>query len=290
MLAKLTRRRGLITPSLTKDLVAHVILIVAALIALFPGLWILSTSFKTRADVFTMEINFIPPHFTWENYYYLFTTQNRIFLRWFLNSVIVALLTTIIGVFVAASAAYALSRFNFPGKSPLKYSFLVVQMFPGIIVVVPLFMVLQRIGVLNKYPGLVLSYLTFVLPFSVWMLKGFFDTIPREVEEAALVDGASTFDTFRRIMLPLSLPGLAVTAFFAFASAWNEFMFALTFMSSQDMYTLPVGLKALAVYQWSTDWHYMAAGAVIIALPVMVFFFQAQRYLVSGLTIGGIVE
>lgn len=272
------------------DIAIHVVLLIASFIALFPGFWILSTSFKTRADVFTTEIRLIPPRFTLENYHYLFTIQNGIFLRWLLNSAVVALLTMVVGVSISASAAYALSRFNFPGKTPLKYSFLIVQMFPGAIVIVPLFMVLQRLGMLNKYPGLVLSYLTFVLPFSVWMLKGFFDTIPRDLEEAALVDGASTFEAFRRILLPLSLPGLAVTAFFAFASAWNEFMFALTFMSSQDMYTLPVGLKALAVYQWSTDWHYMAAGAVIIALPVMIFFFRAQRYLVSGLTIGGIVE
>lgn len=290
MLSKLTQRRGLTTPSVAEDIIVHAVLIIAAFIALFPGLWILSTSFKTRADVFTTEIHLIPPHFTWENYRYLFTTQNGIFFRWLVNSIVVALLTMVVGVSISAGAAYALSRFNFPGKTPLKYSFLIVQMFPGAIVIVPLFMILQRLGLLNKYPGLVLSYLTFVLPFSVWMLKGFFDTIPRDLEEAALVDGASTFDAFRRILLPLSLPGLAVTAFFAFASAWNEFMFALTFMSSQDMYTLPVGLKALAVYQWSTDWHYMAAGAVIIALPVTLFFFRAQRYLVSGLTVGGIVE
>ncbi len=290
MLARQIKRRGLLTPPLVEDIAVHVVLLIAAFIALFPGLWILSTSFKTRADVFTTEIQFIPPHFTWENYRYLFTVGDGIFMRWLLNSLVVALLTTVFGISLSASAAFALSRFSFSGRNLLKYSFLIIQMFPGVIVIVPVYMILARMGLLNSYPGLVLSYLTFILPFSVWMLKGFFDTIPRDLEEAAFIDGASSFQAFRRILLPLSLPGLAVTAFFAFASAWNEFMFALTFMSSEKMYTLPVGLKTLAVYQWSTDWHHMAAGAVVIGLPVMFFFFQAQRYLVSGLTIGGIVE
>lgn len=288
MFTGLTRRRGSMKPSLGEEVLVHIVLVTAALVALFPGLWILSTSFKTRADVFTTEIHFIPLHFTWENYRYLFTARNGVFLRWLLNSILVALLTTLVSISISASAAYALSRFDFPGRNPLRYSFLIVQMFPGAVVIVPLFMILHQMGLLNRYPGLVLSYLTFVLPFSVWMLKGFFDTIPRELEEAAMVDGASTFGAFRHIVLPLSLPGLAVTGFNAFASAWNEFMFALTFMSSETMYTLPVGLRTLAVYQWSTDWNYMAAGAVIIALPVMFFFLQAQRYLISGLTLGGV--
>lgn len=264
----------------------HLVLIVFAVISVFPFLWLVSTSFKKPDDIFTTKITLLPPHFTWENYQYLLTMKNNLFLHWIGNSVLIALLTTVVGVFLAATAAYAFSRFNFPGKRASLFSFLVTQMFPGAILIVPLYNIMKNLGLLNSFIGLVLAYSTTALPFSVWMLKSYFDSIPYELEEAAKVDGLTVWGTFYRIVMPLALPGIAVTAFFAFITAWNEFMFALTFMSKEELYTIPVGLRTF-VFQFRTDWHYVSAGAVLITIPVLIFFVFAQRWLVSGLTAGG---
>lgn len=264
----------------------HLILILSVVISVFPFLWLVSTSFKKPEDIFTADIALVPPHFTWENYLYLLTMKNNLFLHWIGNSVVVALLTTVVGVFLAATAAYAFSRFNFPGKRASLFSFLVTQMFPGAILIVPLYNIMKNLGLLNSFSGLVLAYSTTALPFSVWMLKGYFDSIPYELEEAAKVDGLTVWGTFYKIVMPLALPGIAVTSFFAFITAWNEFMFALTFMSKEELYTIPVGLRTF-VFQFRTDWHYVSAGAVLITIPVLIFFVFAQRWLVSGLTAGG---
>lgn len=272
--------------SWTERVVVHAVLILFAVIAVFPFLWLLSTSFKPAAEIFTSEIHLVPETFTWENYQYLFAMKDNLFLKWIWNSVFVALLTTVLAVFLSATTAYALSRFNFPGKRGVMYSFLLTQMFPAAILIVPLYNLIKNLGLLNSYTGLILAYMTTALPFCVWMLKSYFDSIPVELEEAAKVDGLNTWGTFYRIVMPLALPGLAVTGFFAFITAWNEFLFALTFMSEQSAYTLPVGLRTF-VFQFRTDWHYMSAGAVLITIPVLLFFAVAQRWLVSGLTAGG---
>lgn len=265
----------------------HVVLIFFCIWSLFPVLWILSTSFKLRQDVFTTKINLLPPTFTLENYKYLLTFDNGLFLIWIKNSVMIAALTTLWGVFLAATCAYAFSRFNFKGKHMGMQLFLLSQMFPGVILIVPLYNIMSKLGLLNQYWGLILAYSTVSLPFCVFMLKGFFDTIPKELEEAALVDGLTIWGTFYRIVMPLSVPGIAVTAFFSFVTAWNEFMFALTFMTDQKLFTLPVGLRTF-VFEFRTDWHWMSAGAIIVTIPVLIFFLYAQKYLVSGMTAGGV--
>jgi len=255
--------------------------------SVFPVLWILSTSFKRRQDVFSTVISLLPPHFTFDNYKYLLTFDNSLFLVWLKNSALIALFTTIWGVFLAATCAYAFSRFRFKGSKLFMRLFLLSQMFPGVILIVPLYNLMSKLGLLNQYPGLILAYSTVALPFCVFMLKGFFDTIPIELEEAAMTDGLTPWGTFYRIVLPLSLPGIAVTAFFSFITAWNEFMFALTFMTDQKLYTLPVGLRTF-VFEFRTDWHWMSAGAIIITVPVLIFFLYAQKHLVSGMTAGGV--
>ncbi|GAW29792.1 sugar ABC transporter permease [Carboxydocella sp. ULO1] len=268
------------------DLLVHIILALASIISVFPVVWVFSTSFKPESEVFSNVIRFIPEHPTLDNYRYILTFKNHIFLTWLVNSALIAFLTTLVGVFLAATAAYAFSRFEFLGKQTGLFSFLVAQMFPGSLLIVPLYNIIKSYGLLNSYTGLVLAYSTVSLPFCVWMLKGFFDTIPVELEEAARVDGLTPFGTFWRIVLPLSLPGLAVTAFYSFVTAWNEFMYALTFMNREELYTLPVGLRTF-VNEFNTDWHYMSAGAILITVPVVIFFFWAQKYLISGLTAGG---
>lgn len=262
-------------------------LVIASLIAVFPVLWILATSLKPREEVLSPELTIIPKTFTFENFSYVLTMQGGIFWQWLFNSIFIAIMTTVIGIFLAATTAYAFSRFSFLGKRGLLFMFLVSQMFPGAILIVPLYNIIKNLGLLNSFTGLVIAYTTLSLPFCVWMLKSFFDTIPISLEEAALIDGMSAFGAFYKIILPLSLPGLAVTGFFSFITAWNEFMFALTFMTGEGNYTLPIGLRTF-VFEFNTDWHFMAAGAMIVTIPVLVVFIFAQRFLIGGLTAGGV--
>jgi arabinogalactan oligomer/maltooligosaccharide transport system permease protein len=282
------------------DGLTHVVLIIASLIMVFPVFWVVSTSFKPQEEVESSNITLIPQNFTLSNYQHVLTglegqVRNpdgsqrsvNLFWQWTQNSLGIAAVTTTIGVLLAASCAYALSRFQFLGRRPVMIAFLVTQMFPGAILIVPLYNILNDLGLLNSWQGLIISYSTVALPFSVWMLKGFFDAIPYDLEEAAIVDGCTPFGAYWRIALPLTLPGIAVVAFYNFMTSWNEFMLALTFMTSEANKTLPVGLRNF-VFQFNTDWHYMAAGSVIVTIPVMIGFFFAQRYLVSGLTSGGV--
>lgn len=266
---------------------SYFVLVVAGFIAIFPVFWIFSTSLKPRSEVLSPDISILPKTPTFENYEHVLSMQGSIFWQWMFNSVAVALCTTLIGIALAATTAYAVSRFNFLGKKGVLFAFLVAQMFPGAILIVPLYNIMRDLQLLNSFTGLVIAYSTLSLPFCVWMLKGFFDAIPISLEEAAMIDGMSAFGTFFKIILPLSLPGLAVTGFFSFITAWNEFMFALTFMSGENNYTLPIGLRTF-VFEFNTDWHFMSAGAMIVTIPVLVVFLVAQRFLISGLTAGGV--
>lgn len=273
-------------PSLGKpSWFSYFVLVIASLIAIFPVFWIFSTSLKPAAEVLSPELTILPKTMTLDNYSQVL--QGGLFWQWMLNSVLIALLTTVIGIILAATTAYAVSRFDFWGKKTVLFSFLVAQMFPGAILIVPLYNLMKDLGLLNTFTGLIIAYSTLSLPFCVWMLKGFFDAIPISLEEAALIDGMSAFGTFLKIIIPLSLPGLAVTGFFSFITAWNEFMFALTFMTGENHYTLPVGLRTY-VFEFNTAWHLMAAGAIIVTIPVLVVFLVAQRFLISGLTAGGV--
>jgi len=258
----------------------HLGLIMAAVIALFPVVWVLLTSFKPRSDSLRMQpiVNF-----SLDNYSTLLDTD---FPRWLLNSTIVAALTTAVGVFIAASAGYALSRFRFPGYRQFLLLFLVVQMFPAAVLIVSLYNILDRLSLLNNPIGLVLAYCSSAVPFCVWMLKGYFDTIPPEIDEAGRVDGLTPFGTFWRLVIPLSTPGLAVTAFYSFMTAWNEIAFANVFLTGDKNKTLPVGLAGFTT-QFDAQWNILTAGAVLVTIPALIVFYLAQRYLVAGLTAGG---
>jgi arabinogalactan oligomer/maltooligosaccharide transport system permease protein len=189
---------------------------------------------------------------------------------------------------MACTAAYAFSRFRFPGRRAGLMSFLVSQMFPGTLMMIPLYIILvQWLGLGSSWTALVLMYSTTAIPFCVWMLKGYFDTIPKELEESALMDGASTARIFFSIVLPLAKPAVAVTALFSFMTSWNEFILAATFMDKESMYTAPIGLRFF-VGGFSQQWGYFAAGSIIVAIPVVVLFMFLQKYLVSGLTAGAV--
>ena len=275
--------------SRVRRIATHLQLIVAAFVAVFPVVWVVSTSFKARNDVYqASRIEIVPAHPTAAAYREVLTANGGIFLRWFANSAGVALVTALLGVLLAAGAAYAFSRFSFFGRRGLAWFFLLTQMFPGAVLLVPLYFLLQRACLLGSFAGLAVAYATVSLPFGVWMLKGYFDTIPRSLDEAGIVDGLGHFGVFRRIVLPLALPGVAVTAFFAFLTAWNEYMFAAAFMTGERNYTLPVGMAAAFGDQYQTFWHLMAAGSVLTTLPVLAVFLFAQRFLIGGLTQGGV--
>lgn len=259
-------------------------LIAFSLAVVYPILWVFKMAF-TPSQGFDGSISPIPANPSLENFSYLFFEQP--FFRWLLNSAIVSLATTVLGVFLACTSAYALSRFRFPGRAAGMLSFLVVQMFPAVMTMIPLYLIMDYLHLLDQLLGLVLVYATTAIPFCVWMLKGYFDTIPLELEEAALMDGASRATIFWRIMMPLSLPAVSVTALFSFMTAWNEYILAAVFMNSQDSYTLPVGLK-LMMGQYASEWGHFAAGAILVSLPVVILFFALQKNLVGGLTAGGV--
>lgn len=254
------------------------------LLVVYPVLWVFKMAFQPSQG-FDTSLSPIPQDVTLDNFRHLFFELP--FGTWLLNSVIVSALTTLLGVFLACTAAYALSRFRFPGRAPAMLSFLVVQMFPGVLMMIPLYIIIDTLGLLDQLLGLVLVYSTTAIPFCVWMLKGYFDTIPKDLEEAALMDGATPSLIFVKIILPLSLPAISVTALFSFMTAWNEFILAAVFMSSEDNYTLPVGLQMM-VGQFSTQWGYFAAGAILVSIPIVALFFALQKNLVGGLTSGGV--
>jgi arabinogalactan oligomer/maltooligosaccharide transport system permease protein len=277
----------------------HVLVVLTVLYSVYPVLWVVSIAFSGTQS---LAIADIPSHPTaldrlravvpwpqhWSVHNFVSVLTDQPFARWLLNSFGVAVLTTVVGVALACTAAYAFSRFRFPGQRTGMMSFLVSQMFPGTLMLIPLYIiVVQWLGLGSSRIGLVLIYATTSVPFSVWMLKGYFDTIPKELEEAAVIEGASAGTVFRRIVLPLATPAMAITALFSFMSAWNEFILAATFMDKEEMYTAPVGLRFF-VGGFSQQWGYFAAGSIIVSVPVVVLFLYLQKYLVSGLTAGSV--
>ena len=259
----------------------HATLIGASFIAVFPILWVLLISlrpgFAGSSEVHLFEASSL------ENYRYVLGETK--FLSWMWNAIVVAFFTTVIGVFLSATAGYALSRSRFPGHRPLMWTLLVTQMFPVAILIVPLYNIMNELGLVNTHPSLVLAYATVTVPFCTWMLKGYFDAIPIEIDEAGRVDGLTPFGTFWRLIIPLARPGLAVTAFYSFVQAWSEVAYATAFITSDEKKTLAAGLQTF-VTQFKQEWGYLAAASVLVALPAGVVFFFAQRHLVAGLTAG----
>lgn len=260
----------------------HVVLLHVVAVVIIPVLWIIDVAISP-GDALQGGTLFSNP--TGDHFSNILGGEN--FWRWARNSVIVSIGTTILGLCLAIPAGYAFSRYRFKGRGAMMFTFLLVQMFPGIIILVPYFMVMKSLGLLNTAIGLILAYSVTALPLCVWMLKGFFDTVPKELEEAALLDGCSQFGVFYRIILPLSLPAIAVTALFSFLAAWNEFLLALTFNTSDEMFTLPVGL---ASYISATDaaWGDFAAMSLLVAIPVVLLFIVFQKFLIEGLTAGSV--
>ncbi|CAL9405628.1 Trehalose transport system permease protein SugB [Streptomyces sp. enrichment culture] len=275
------RPRGRRGPAAT--LASHGVLSLASLIALFPIAWLVYLSLGPDKD------DYLHPERIWgkmtlDNYTFVLGRTN--FFDWLQSSLIVSLGTTAIGVLVAATTGYAVSRMRFPGYRKMMWVLLLTQMFPIAVLIVPMYQILSRLQLVDSYLGLILVYCSTAVPYCAWLLKGYFDTIPFEIDEAGRVDGLTPFGTFFRLILPLARPGLAVAAFYSFITAFGEVAFASTFMLSDTKYTFAVGLQSF-VSEHDAQRNLMAATAVLIAVPVSAFFYLVQKNLVTGLTAGG---
>ncbi|ASS96999.1 hypothetical protein BS1321_25730 [Peribacillus simplex NBRC 15720 = DSM 1321] len=267
-------------------IITYSILILFSIYCLFPFLWMVVTSLKPTDQIRTSTPTFMienPTLSHFENV--LFNTK---FVTFFVNSLIVALTTTILSMLVSIFAGYSLSRFhNFRGVKVVSMAMLLSQMIPGVLLLIPLYILMQKLSLLNTYPSLILAYTTFMVPLCTFMMKGFFDSIPYEIEEAAEMDGCSRIGIIFRIILPVSIPSLVATALFAFVNAWNEFMFGYVFINDEGHRTLTPGIT-LFKGLYSTDWGSIMSASVLAVLPIVLMFVYLQKYLIEGMTSGSV--
>ncbi len=270
-------------PSLAERVVVNAVLVAVCALTLAPILWVVDLAL-TPGKALSASLAPDPSQWSLANFRELFGEH---FFRQLVNSVVVSGATTVVAMAFACSAAYGFSRYDFPGRRSGLRLFLVSQMFPGVVTAVPIYLILDKLGLIDTLAGLVLVYATTAVPFSIWMLKGYFDQLPRELEEAALLEGASRWTIFTKIALPLAKPGIAVTSLFAFMTAWNEFILAATFLNSEKSYTLPVVLQSY-VGAYGARWGLFAAGSLVVSTPVVALFYALQRNLVQGLAQGAV--
>lgn len=272
------------------ELLVHVALIGAVCFALYPVLWVVWRALSPGESPEPAVIP-IPTSPSLEHFGAVVTVTDDqgtwLFARQLFNSVVIAAATALVGLAIAVPAAYGLSRFQFVGAKAATGAMLATQMFPGVAAAIPLYLILDAIGLIDTRTGLILVYATTAVPFAIFQLRGAFDGIPKDLEEAAMVDGATHFGAFLRVVLPAARPAMAVTALFAFMTAWNEFILAATFLSREEMFTLPVVLQRY-VGEHDAQWGRFAAGAILVSVPVMALFYWLQRHLVGGLTAGGV--
>ncbi|MDO5736381.1 MAG: carbohydrate ABC transporter permease [Propionibacteriaceae bacterium] len=252
----------------------------------FPLLWLASAAFKSSAELNSLRVNLIPVEWHFANFPEALAKQGLI--RSGMNSAIVSLSTTILVIVVSIPAAYALARFKGRLRTLGVGWILTSQVFPVILIIIPLFIILKNLNLVDSLLGLILVYTTYTMPFALWMLQGFVAAIPKDLEEAGAIDGASRFKVLKEIVFPLLMPGIVATAMFAFVSAWNEFFFALVLIQTPDNYTLPITLKMFVGGEGKVALGPLAAGAVMAAIPSLVFFAIMQRKLTSGLLAGAV--
>jgi len=263
----------------------HTGLILVCAACVYPLLRILSVSLRPGDKLFSMDLAIIPAGATLISYSKLL--GDTMFLHWLWNSLLITLATSFIGVSLASTAAYAFSRFRFPGKKAGMILLLSSQMIPAGMLILPLFLMIMKLKLMNTYLGMIIAYSVSSLPFSIWILKGYYDTIPRSLEEAALVDGTSQVGAFWRIILPLSTPALSIAFLFNFTTAWNEYLVARVVLFSAKQYTWTLGLFELQG-QFITQWGMFAAGSMLVTIPVLCVFLYSSKWLISGLTLGSV--
>jgi arabinogalactan oligomer/maltooligosaccharide transport system permease protein len=271
--------------SLGKTTFIYAVLIVACICAVYPILNILTISLRPADALFTKSLSIIPPNATFDNYRQAFIQYDM--LPWLYHSLIVSVSACAFSVVVSITAGYAFSRFEFRGKKMGLSLILVTQMFPLAMTLLPLYLMIIKFKMTNSYWALAIIYVSSSIPFNIWMMKGFYDTIPKSLEESAYVDGASVFRSFYQIILPLAKPAIALTALFSFMGAWSEYLIASVIINEAGKLTLPVGLVSMQG-QFSTAWGIYSAGALVTAVPVMILFICLSKYLVGGLTVGSV--
>ena len=267
----------------------HALVMLAVVFALYPVLWVVTLALSP-GDAPEPRVIPLPSDPSLEHFVNVVLHQEDgrwVFGRQVLNSIVVSASTAIGAIAIATPAAYALARWDFVGARGATRALLATQMFPAVAASIPLYLLLNALGLIDTLAGLILVYATTAVPFAIFQLRGAFEAIPRDLEEAAMVDGATRFGAFARVVLPAARPALAVTALFAFMSAWNEFILAATFLQREETYTLPVVLQRY-VGEYESHWGAFAAGAILVSVPVMALFYWLQRHLVAGLTSGGV--
>lgn len=269
-----------------KRLLIHLTLILACFIAAYPILRVISVSIRPGDRLLSTNLALIPPDANLEAYTTVLFEKE--FLQWIWNSLVITLATAAVGVVLAATSAYAFSRWNFPGRSVGLIFLLTTQMIPAAMLMVPLYILAIRLSLVGTYRGLVIAYSVTAVPFSIWILKGYYDTIPIELEEACRIDGASQLTAFLRILLPLSTPALAIVFLFNFTTAWNDYLLARVILGSQEqLLTWPLGLQRMQG-QFQTQWGQFSAASIMVMIPTMILFLLSSKFLISGLTLGSV--
>jgi len=267
----------------------YMFLIVFTLITLYPIVQVFSISLRPGDRLLSTSLNIIPENATFQSYISLFTerTPTRDFLQWLFNSTMVSAVVTLTGVALASTAGYAFSRFDFFGKKIGLLSLLTTQMFPATMLLLPMYIMLVKLHLINSYLGIIIVYSATALPFCIWMMKGYYDTIPTSLEEAARIDGCNMFQSFYRVILPLAAPALVITALNSFMTAWTEYVVAAQVLQDTGLWTLALGLKSFES-NMTTEWGLYGAASILVTIPVQVLFLSLSRYLVSGLTLGSV--
>jgi arabinogalactan oligomer / maltooligosaccharide transport system permease protein len=268
-----------------KKILSLFALLIASIVSIYPVLYIFGVSLRPDDAFSIRSLAIFPPNATFQNFVSLFRDTD--FLLWLRNSIIVSLAVTICGVSLASISGYSLSRYDFRGKKTAMITLLVTQSFPATMLLLPFFILLSKLGLIDSYIGLFIIYSSTALPFCIWQMKSFFDTVPRELEDAAKIDGCGPIQAYFKVILPLSLPALAVTALFSFLGSWSEYCVAAVVIQDPELYTLPLGLRTFQA-SLSTQWGLYAAGALIVSIPVIGIFLFLTKFLVSGLTLGGV--
>lgn len=268
-----------------KKLAAFFIVLIFCAFSIYPILYVLTVSLRTDQAFQTKELQFFGEQTSLQNFTRLIFETD--FLIWCRNSLLVSTTSTILGVVLASTAAYVLSRYTFKAKRWILFSLLTTQMFPATMLMLPFFIILAKLSLINSFVGLFIIYSSTALPFCIWQMKAYYDTLPQDLEEAARLDGCSQWQVFYKIILPVSSPALVITGLFSFMTAWSEYMIAAIVLQDPALYTLPLGLKSFQS-SLATQWGLYAAAALIVSLPIVLLFFALSKYLISGLTVGSV--
>jgi multiple sugar transport system permease protein len=268
------------------NLPASIITWVIVILMVFPLIWMLLTSIKPQSELFVFPIKLLPEHVTFEHYQRLL--EDTPFLSYFWNSVVLSVATTVVVMVVATLGGYSLARFKYRGRETIAIAVLCTYLMPSVVLIIPLYLMMVKLGLENTLTSLVISYTTFALPYALWLLRSFMAGIPEDLEAAALVDGASRLGAFMDVILPQALPGIISTALFTFILAWNEYLYALVMVNTDETRPLTTGVMNMLVSSFNIEWSLLMAASVMMSVPLLFFFAFLQRYLTSGFGAGGV--